>query len=94
MIAWDAVPGAETYNAEVTDLGGNVLELVAGVSSPIEIGDLVIDNVSLNQDFRVRVQAVESATGPGDWSDYLSLKLLGLPAPLNVRVEVSEAFEL
>lgn len=88
-VVWDPVAGANDYGVELSQLSGivdkglvvattNVLvsDLISGVNPPIVIGNTR----------RVRVRA-RDVLGGGDFSPYLTFNLVGLPAPLNLRIE-------
>lgn len=85
---WDAVPGAANYDAEMSTLAGAVEKLLAVTAPSVNVGDLCSGPpaLALGQTRNVRVRARDASNRLGDWSAFLTFTLIGLPAPLNLRV--------
>lgn len=84
IVAWDAVVGADSYDVVVSNLGGTILNAVSTTETQKLISELLAGQ-ALGLNFTIKVRAVD-AFGPGVFSAPLSLTLVGLPAPLNVRI--------
>lgn len=87
-VVWDPVPGATGYEAEVSEAptGGAVLSvsLVAGPALPCAA---IFPSAPHGTSRKVRARAVDDNGASNNWSGYLGVTLVGLPAPQNLRVE-------
>lgn len=84
-VAWDAVPGAISYDIELLNAAaGVVLGTFDEFDTDISAGDLLSGQGPGNYNVRVRAR---DAVGPGTWSGLLPIEYAGLGAPGNVRVE-------
>lgn len=82
-VAWDAVPGAESYSVELQTAAGAFLALFSTSATTLPATTLLANRAFGG--YRFRVRAVEAA-GPGDWSAPFDLTFVALPAPSNLRV--------
>jgi len=75
VVAWDLVSGATSYGVEVWSLDGR-WEWSAAPSSGAATG---VPGLLLGRGYRGRVRSVD-ATGPGAWSEWVTLVPIDLPA--------------
>jgi len=85
---WDAVAGAVDYQVELSQLSGVVDKVATVTSTSIIAGDLFtgVTGLGVGSQRRVRVRARDVLNVPGDWSTFLTVTIVGLPAPTNLNV--------
>jgi len=84
--AWDAVPGATSYDFQIRNNASVVVADRPDLSVlEITVADACAGLV-LNTPYYARVRAKDSF-GPGAWSTELSFTIVGVPAPGNLRTE-------
>lgn len=84
-LVWDAVPGAASYDVEISTGSLNPPLASFNVTSTSLSGAVLFAGLA-HGSYKTKVRAVEPA-GPGDWSAVFDTPFDNLPAPTNLRVE-------